>query len=145
MESGAPADGTSSREEDVSSTGAACVSVGSVITVDETFQGTREVVLKKRMLRVAVLAVHDTVRLGTGDVADEMFEFIPVYRSRVNLVTTETVEREGDVRSCALFEVAQGTDDLAEGNLRHGVLLALFNGALFFGEMCARARSCNGS
>ena len=88
-----------------------------MITVDETFQGTREIVLKKRMLRVAVLAVHDTVRLGTGDVADEMFEFIPVYRSRVNLVTTETVEREGDVRSCALFEVAQGTDDLAEGNL----------------------------
>ena len=78
-----------------------------MVTVDETFEWTGEVVVEYCMLRIAVLAVEESVGLGPGDIAYQMFEFVPVSLSGVDLVAAKTVEREGDVGSCALLQVAE--------------------------------------
>ena len=57
-----------------------------MVTVDETLERSGEIVLKSGMHWISVLAEQYSVVLCGCHVADEVFEFVPVRKSRIDLV-----------------------------------------------------------
>ena len=58
-----------------------------MITVNETLKWSGKIVLESGMHWVSVLAEQDPMLDGRCYVADEVFEFVPVRKTRIYLVT----------------------------------------------------------
>ena len=88
---GAPANGPSTREEDVASARATRVLVSSMVAVNEASKRAGQVVLKLLVHWVDVSAIDDAIGLSASDVAAEMFEFLPMWKSRIGLVARKAI------------------------------------------------------